>query len=560
MSGRPTILNITLSDGRQLTQELGAAPMVIGRDASCDIWADDPSASRRHARFSAAPEGHIVEDLGSKNGILINGVPAVHHLLRDGDVLQLGGMQVVVRLGKPDPDPVTVVVTDRPGRAEQESFSHPGHMRLSQQRLETIYDLSGRLTRLRDWDGLLQEALDVCFEMLQFERGAIAVRKVESRGVDWPVVRHLRGKEGELTISRSALSRALEKGETVIVTENPLNQLDPTISMVQHGIRSAMCVPLLYEDEVLGVIYGDRVSTAAVYSQEDADFLMAIAKLVSIGLKNARLLEEQKQKVKLEKDLELARRIQTGLFPRSLPERPDLFIAASNEPGNRVSGDYYDALELPDGRIWLIIADVTGEGIAAALLMAHLQAAVRVTIMDGDDPGALLTRWNRLIVRNTDTTKFVTILVALLDPKAGALRMSNAGHPHPFLIRIESKEVVELAMETQFPLGIVEDVQYTSRVFNLGKGPALFFAFTDGVSEARTAADELYGTGRLAAVLAGAAGEPPRKVLSLVSRDIVKYRAGAPQTDDITMLALQTGGTHGDSIGTMPGMVSSTKG
>src|SRR5262249_44593642 len=157
---------------------------------------------------------------------------------------------------------------------------------------------------------------------------------------DWPIVRNLRGNEGELTISRSLLNRALEHGERAIFTDAGGGTVDPTMSIVQQGIRSAMCVPLLQGAEVLGIIYGDRTSTATAYQDEDIDFFAAIARQISIGLINCRLMDDQRQMARLHRDLDLARSIQGGLFPPSLPNRQGLRVAALNDPGQRVSGDY----------------------------------------------------------------------------------------------------------------------------------------------------------------------------------------------------------------------------
>ena len=533
-------LSITLSDGRTISHELrGFGTEVIGRDPTCDIWVDDPSTSRRHAQFRKTAEGYLVEDLGSKNGTSVNDQPSASHLLRDNDLVTLGGVEARFHLESTSLHPSTIVVTDQSPVGASEHYSNPGAtIRLSQQRLQILYDLSDRLVCLKDRDQLLTDAMDICFEMLHCERGAIAVKQPGSRTIDWPVVRNLRGIEGELTISRTTLTRALEHGERAIVTEDTLRNADPTISMIQHGIRSAMCVPLIYNDEILGVIYGDRVSTAAVYTPEDLDFLAAIARQVSIGLINVRLLEEQRIKLRLEKDLALARQIQNGLLPRDLPARTDIVIAASNEPGNRVSGDYYDVIDLPDGRTWILIADVTGEGVAAALLMANLQAAVRVTIDSSEDPAELMTRWNRLIYQNTDSSKFVTALLGLIDPAGQKAVFTTAGHLPPYVIRPDGPAPMEVPLKADFPLGVIEDAKYESQVVELAPTPCTLFCYTDGVTEARSPDDQMFGSDRLIEQLNSCRDTPPAALIASVRRELTKFCDSAPQGDDITMLAV----------------------
>ncbi len=533
-------LSITLTNGSTLSHVLrGAGAEVIGRDPSCDIWVDDPSTSRRHAQFVATPEGYVVEDLGSKNGTLVNDQPRERHRLLHDDLITLGTVRIRYVHAEADAEPPSVLVTDRPADEETARYSNPGEkIQLSRQRLQKLYEISDRLTRLRDPQQLLCDAMDVCFEMLHCERGAIAVRRAGGRAVDWPVVRNLRGREGELTISRTTLSRALEHGERAIVTVDTLGQADPTVSMVQHGIRSAMCVPLMYDDEILGVIYGDRTTTAAIYTPEDVDFLAAIAGQVSIGLKNARLLEEQREKAQLERELELARRIQTRLFPKNLPDRAELRVAAINEPGNRVSGDYYDIIELPDGRVWVIIADVTGEGVAASLVMANLQAAVRATIDAAADPAALMTRWNKLIYDNTDPSRFITALCALIDPARSTARLSAAGHFPPIFMPAAGSAVAPLEVKADFPLGIFESVAYMNTEVNLGDGPCTLFCYTDGVIEAQNESQGMFGHDALIESLTKHRDEEPSRLLGNVRRAVGKFRGDAPQSDDLTMLAI----------------------
>ena len=363
---------------------------------------------------------------------------------------------------------------------------------LSQRRLEILYDLTDRLTRLRDRDDLLEDAMDVCCEMLRFERAAIAVKQPKGNLVDWPVVRNLRGQEGELTVSRTILSRALVQDERVIVNESDQSILDPTVSMVRNNIRSAMCVPLLSGDRNLGVIYGDRVTTGTTYAQDDIDFLAGIARLVTTGLINAQLMEEQKLKIQLENEMGMARQIQTGLFPATLPDRDEVKVAALNHPGFHVSGDYYDVVELDDGRVFFLIADVTGEGVAASLLMANLQAAVRITLPHCTSTGELLTQWNDLICANTDASRFITAIVGILDPSTRALDLGVAGHHMPHIVR-PNAPCTNLSAEPEYPLGVIEEVKFESTQIVRNPGPCTLVTYSDGIIEAMSPTVEVYG-------------------------------------------------------------------
>lgn len=531
---------ITLSDGRTHKQVLTQALQVMGRDPACDIVLDDPSASRRHAQMRFDNGKYFVEDLGSKNGTLVNEERIESRELHHLDEIVVGSVEILF-VDELDKDrPSTVVLADDRTTTSAESYSAAGStLLLSERRLQMLYELSERLTMLRDRNALLNDALDICFETLRFERGAIAVRRPGSRSVDWPVVRNLRGTGGELTISRSILGRALDYGERAIITDGAPEPVDPTVSMVQHGIRSAMCVPLMREDEIIGVIYGDRVSTGTVYTKEDVDFLAGLARQVSIGLINARLLDEQKSRLELEAELVVARGIQERLFPATLPDHDRLSVAALNEPGRMVSGDYYDVLELSNGRVGFLIADVSGKGMAASLLMSNLQAAVRMTLPDSDDLGALMTRWNALLYANTDESKFVTCLSGVIDPAARTLTFSTAGHHMPFVIRQDGESPQELWMDPEFPLGVVQDVTFKSKTVDLGTEPCVIFCYTDGVIEAMNGSEEQFGEDRMISVLGECAEVGPQALIRRMRKAVTSFCREAPQSDDITMIAIR---------------------
>lgn len=535
-------LVITLSDGRTLRHELGSHPEVMGRDASCEISIDDPSTSRQHAKFSPTPDGYIVEDMGSKNGTLVNDAPCTSQVLHDGDRVLLGSALAVYKEVKGLSSHSVVIAEDLTETHATRYVSRDQRLSLPQRRLEMIYELSGQLTTLQEQEHLLENAMDICFNTLQFERGVIGIRAAEQKLLDWPVVRNMRGKEGEITISRTLLNRALQHGERAIYVDDGSGKADPTVSMVQQGIRSAMCVPLIHQDQILGIFYGDRISTSAAYVDEDIDFFAGIAQQVSIGLINCRLMAEQERMIQLTRELDLARQIQTALFPTTMPDRDEFKVAALNDPGAGVSGDYYDVIEREDGCVWCLVADVTGEGIAAALLMANLQAAVRITIGETDDPAALLSRWNRLIYQNTDSSKFITCLLALVDPEARTIRLASAGHCPPLVLRSGQEVPEEIRAESGLPLGVEEEIEYTSTTIDVGATPTQVLCYTDGVIEAMNTEGHTFGTKRVHDALIEVADESnPQTVVKHLRKEVARFTAGAKQSDDITLLAARVG-------------------
>lgn len=239
--------------------------------------------------------------------------------------------------------------------------------------------------------------------------------------------------------------------------------------------------------------------------------------------------------VRLKHDIEVARGIQGGLFPRALPENERVRVAAINDPGQRVSGDYYDLIELPDGRFWCLLADVTGEGVSAALLMANFQAVVRATIEECEDPGVLLGRWNAIVCRNTSNSRFITCLLALVDPARRTIRMANAGHHAPMVIRERGVETVEV--EASFPLGVVPHAEYPTGETQIGSEPFTFLVYTDGVIEALDPAGNVYGHERMKKLLNEVRDINPVVLTRQLRKSVASFVGEAPQSDDITILA-----------------------
>jgi len=437
-------------------------------------------------------------------------------------------------------DTPLVIVEDKTRVAEAPSLAtRDSRLNLSRQRLEMLCELTERLTRLRQKAELLEDVMTICFDTLRFERGLIAIRPRPGEPPEWPVIRNLRSdSSGQLTVSRTILERALNDGERTILNDAAAELVDPTVSMARHHIRSAMCVPISYEEEIIGVIYGDRVTSSTVYERQDVDFLAALARQLSVGLMNARLMQEHKLKVQLESELLLARRIQSNLFPKDLPDRDDLAVAALNDPGRHVSGDYYDVLPFEDGRVGLVVGDVTGKGAAAAILMAYLQAMVRLTLTADADLADVCRKWNRLLHANTDVSKFITLVAGIIDPKARRFDYVNAGHFPPYLLA-EGQVVIDQRDRAFLPLGVEPQEPYEVLSCTLRGAVTALLIFTDGLPEAMNEAGEQFGLERVRAWLLEHGGKKPAELIAGLRGQIRRFVGRSPQSDDITLLAVR---------------------
>jgi len=522
-----------IETGKTSRADLSSPEAVIGRDASCDVTLDDVSTSRRHARICQDPQGgYRIEDLHSKNGTLLNDRPVTDHVLKDGDRITIGGC-VLTFVAHAGP---SVVLSDAVPQVTSEASAWGSQQRLDlpRKRLEKLYELNARLTGKFDRDDLLGEVLDICVESLRFERAGVAVWAGSPHPPQWVKLRNLR-EAGEFRISRTLVDRALHRAERVLINDTADEDIDPTASMISNNIRSAMCVPMEYLQEVRGVIYGDRVTSTGGYTKEDIDFFAALGRLGAMGLANVQLVEELRRRQQVEMQLQWARQIQSQLLPAEPLIVGGLSVDALNDPGQKVSGDYYDYFVRPDGLVGLIVADVAGKGIPASLLMANLQAGVHLILKGDGDLVAGVEALNRLICQNVADAKFITAIFGLLDLQSRTFTYVNAGHPAPYVL--DAGGAVKLQVEPGLPLGIEADFRYAAEVLRLPKSIATLFMYSDGIPEAENEQGRHYGEQRLAEALADGIAHAPGELINRIRRSVKQYTRSQPQGDDITILA-----------------------
>lgn len=532
-------LRIEYAHGQTELIGLERPEAVIGRDAGCDIPLLDSVTSRRHARIYQDSYGHFwIQDLQSKNGTLLNDKRVVTARLADGDSIGIGACRLTFQL---DREP-GIVLTDSPVDTQPAATSAWGaqqRLDLSHKRLERLYELNARLTGKFDRDELLGEVLDICVEELRFERAGIGVWPGPAGPLKWVRTHLARGPEaGEFRISRTLLDRTLRTAERILITDTADDAVDPTESMISAHVRSAMCVPMEYLQEVRGVVYGDRITSIGGYDREDLDFFAALGRLGAMALANVQLVEERQQRQRVEIQLQWARQIQARLFPAEPLVMDKLHIDALNEPGQKVSGDYYDFFKRPDGRVALAIADVSGKGVPASLLMANLQAGVHLILPDENDLALAVKRLNALICRNVADTKFITAFFGVLDPTTRRLQHVNAGHHCPYLVR-PGRPAELLSIEPGLPLGVEPAFDYQSDILELPAEAASLFFYTDGVPEAQNEAGEFFGMDRLATALQSDRSLSPEDLLTRVQRSVKQFIRNQPPSDDVTMLVVR---------------------
>jgi sigma-B regulation protein RsbU (phosphoserine phosphatase) len=355
-----------------------------------------------------------------------------------------------------------------------------------------------------------------------------AVYRAEAvRGYDIDDLVELRLKMGEGIIGYVAT-----KGEPVI---SPDVQNDPRYVNARSETRSEMVAPIISNDEVIGVfdLESDHVN---VYTQDDLQVLMLLASQVAIIIEKVMLHEQLVEKKRLEGQLEVARQVQLELLPPADPDLEGFDISAYNFPTEEVSGDYYDWVRIYNDQIGMVIADVSGKGVPAALLMAFLRASLRAAIHIGYAPHISMAKVNYLLWESIERNQFVTAFYGVLDASNKTLAYTNAGHNPPLLLDKDGN--ARFIERGGLPLGMFRDTRYYEYYLSIEPGQVIVL-YTDGVTEATGAAGEEYGRERLASAVLKAQNLSAREMVSLLHKDVIDWTDGQGADDDITFFIIK---------------------
>ncbi len=303
------------------------------------------------------------------------------------------------------------------------------------------------------------------------------------------------------------------------------------------NIGIAAIIPMKMQDEIKGILtIGERI-TGIPYTQSDLEYMHSIGNLFLISLENSRLFKEALEKQKIEDDLLIAREIQRGMLPKKLPKYAGYDLDAANISSKHVGGDYYDVINLDDDNFIIAIADVSGKGTPASLLMANLQAMIRALVPLKLQLSELTKRVNDLICESTGNDRFITLFLASVDKKNKKLTYVNAGHNLPLLLR---KDGTIMRLEKGgLLLGVMKSTTYEEGIVQLVAGDVLVL-FTDGVSEAMNPDGIEFGEEKLLQIIASRKNESAEKIKEQIISEVQEY-SGDHQSDDITLLVLKVG-------------------
>ena len=524
----------------------------IGRSRYCTAVLEHPQVSREHAVVTLRDGDYYIEDLRSRHGTFINGRRVEGAVrLEDQDVIQVVTYSLRFARGESlaSPDPLqTVAATPEdvglppPVIVSTLNLGEGQHAQPAPSRPETVLqallEIGRSLQSALVLDQLLPEVLQAV--LLIFTQAEYAfVLLLDGEELTSKASKSRDGNPAPaVRISRTVVRQALEKKQAILSGETSTDgEVDVSQSISSFGIRSIVCAPLINrQGEAIGVLHVHSEQSGHVFTHEDLEVLVGVTGTLSMAVENARLHEEEIKSDRMLREAELAWDVQRRFLPASRPaivgyEFFDYYDAASS-----VGGDYYGFTNLPDGRLGVAIGDVSGKGIPAAMLMARLSSDVRYSLLMTADPARALEALNKTLSEAEIEGKFVTLALLVLDPKEHVLTVANAGHGYPLLVHSGGKIEEIGAGSAGLPLNVSMDPEYVYKSVTVRLEPgSCVVVYTDGVSEARNEAREMFGMERLCAPLRDGT-KTPAEAGAAVMDDVTKFVGQAPQHDDATLV------------------------
>ncbi|HEY1924530.1 MAG TPA: SpoIIE family protein phosphatase [Candidatus Acidoferrum sp.] len=546
-----TVLEVVSPDGARRYVRVTQMPFLIGRGAETGnhLQLADRRISRNCAAIVTEANKYYIEDRGQRRGLFVNGEKTESRELQDGDSITFGlddSYEIIYRSAtNASTDSLPHLLT----RIEHitSSESSGGGLR----KLNLLLEATTLLHSQLPLDTVLGHMLDHAVSVTDADRGLL----LESDDKETLKVRLARRTGGlrlppeSLTPSQTAIQLALRR-QSAVITED-LAQADMDLqaaqSIVAQRLRAVVVIPLyamsrantdqsminIKRGDFLGVLYLDSRRPAA-FSKLDRQILDALAADAASILDNARLVERERERQRLEQEIGIARDIQQALLPKNFRDYPHLSVSGINFPCLAVGGDYFDVFSLGDNRTAFLLADVSGKGLGAALCTNLLQGALSGMTL-GTDPARVFNHVNRFLCDHAEIGRYATMFFGILDEQ-GHLEYINAGHPSPFLIRNGVAE--DVFTEGSYPVGLVPEAEYTTVCLKLEPGDTLVL-FSDGVTEAMDPAEQLFGVPRLKEVLMGQMQTPLDELQRLVLDAVENFAHGASQADDLTLLLVR---------------------
>ena len=552
---------IVTGSGEESRRVSVGSSITVGRGGSCDLVIRDLAASRQHLEIRKVDGTYKCRDLDSSNGTLVNGKEIAVCELENGDEIRIGTtplqflLELQVERAPAEKTVFLQTVVDPSGREQAPPSSR------SKELLEAAYTLMNSLASNFNSCELVDSILATTMRAVRAQRGAVlfageghALEPCAECGHVHTIrdgIPHSAGLD-EISISESVAQRVLKDGENVLYQSAWTDGVvDSTASIAALKLTSILCVPIRTQKKILGILYIDTDLADHEYTEDDMLLAAAAGNSAGLALDNAKIHQDLLQKQRIEHDIAAAWTIQESFLVSDWPtDDPRMEVYGLTRPAKVVGGDFYDFARLDDDHIGLLIGDVSGKGVPAALTMALLLAEFRLCAAGAESTAEVMRRLNeRMVIRSRRGT-FCTAALVALNLRTGNIMAANAGH-HP-VMRISGDCLTSILPASGPPLGILPGVDWSDESAVVKPGETLLL-YTDGIVEARKPREERdddreddeYGIEGLETVARKQPDRSPRALIEAVLADVDRYCAPLAPHDDCTMIALRYHGYAG---------------
>lgn len=535
---------------------------VFGRHPDCDVVVDVGAVSRHHAKVVRKGEQYWVEDLNSRNGTFLNGqLVSGQQRLQPGDRIRICDVEFEFRDGENLSTNLVsdstwqfggssfgVVMVDEP-RSDSGSAISKVEVRKTASgvqlassadtKLAALLQITHSLGNALKLDEVLPKVLESLFAIFpQADRGFIVMEEPNGDLVPrWVKTRRSQDESETVRISRTIIREAMTEGSAILSLDATSDaRFQSSESIADFRIRSMICAPLFNSDGgAIGALQIDTTDQRNRFEEQDVEVLAAVASQAAVAIQNAQLHDRALIQKAVEHDLKLAIEVQAAFLPNTAPELGGFRFHSYYSAANHIGGDYYDYIRLPDGRVGVVVADVVGHGVAAAMFMAKLSAETRFCLASEQDPAVAVAKLNDRM-SDLEVERFVTFLLLVLDPDDCSATIVNAGHMPP-VIRRSDATIEEPGMEESgMPISIMGGMDYESVKIELMDGD-LAMMYTDGVNEAMNAAGEQFGMDRIRDLVAE--GGTAEDVNCRIVAALKKHFGTTPPEDDICLVTIE---------------------
>lgn len=521
------------------------SPFRIGRLVDRELSLSDSRISRNHAQVLEEDGAHYIEDCDSRHGVFVNGRRVQRARLRLRDRIDFG-----------IEDSYALFVGDNPAYSAPllKKVAEMPERRGNLGRLSAVLDVARALQSSGSVEDVLAAAVDAALSLTGAERGFLMLHEADGT----LGVRIARDRDGQLLaadslqVPHAVIETALRnRSELFAMSFDPAadaDALEQGHTVMALELRSVVCVPLVririgQENETslltkskdtLGVLYMDTREVGANLAEGNRELLQSLGIEISTVLENARLLGESRRRHDLEQELQIAREIQQALLPAKLPNSGWFVAAGSSEACFQVGGDYYDVIELDDDTWGVVLADVSGKGVSAALMSSLLQGAFFAATASSENLPDAVAKINHYISERSRNARFTTAFCGIIR-RSGEGHWVNAGHCAGLIVRSDGN--IDWLKPTAVPIGLFPDAVFPAKELRLRSGDRLVL-YSDGVSEAANAAKDRFGENRLAEFVRRSRHMRVQELHDGLMDEISSFTQGEDQSDDLTLLVV----------------------